>query len=204
MSPDEYFIDDKVASDFRLSAAGRPAMPFSSVCIMDDSNEILSLGEIGEICVRGDQVMKGYYKNPYTTRSTIIDGWCHTGDIGSFDDEGYLHINDRKKDMIISGGFNIYPNEIEQVISSFEAVQECAVIGVPDEDWGEAVKAVVQLVPGKMVGEKEIIALCKERLGSVKAPKSVDFVNDLPRSLRGKVLKRELRERYWKDHQRKI
>jgi acyl-CoA synthetase (AMP-forming)/AMP-acid ligase II len=204
MTPDEYFVNGKVASDFRLSAAGRPAMPFSNVVIMNDSNEILPLGEVGEICVRGDQVMKGYYKNPYATKNTIIDGWCHTGDVGFFDEEGYLHINDRKKDMIISGGFNIYPSEIEQVISSFEAVQECAVIGVPDEDWGEAVKAVVELSPGKTVSDKEIIVLCKERLGSVKAPKSVDFVDELPRSPRGKVLKRELRDRYWKGLKRKI
>jgi acyl-CoA synthetase (AMP-forming)/AMP-acid ligase II len=204
MSPEEYFVDGRVASDFRLSAAGRPAMPFSNVVIMNDSNEIMPSGEVGEICVRGDQVMKGYYKNPYTTQSTIIDGWCHTGDVGFFDEEGYLHINDRKKDMIISGGFNIYPSEIEQVISSFEAVQECAVIGVPDEDWGEAVKAVVELSPGKTVTAGEIIALCKQRLGSVKAPKSVDFIDELPRSPRGKVLKRELRDRYWKGLKRKI
>jgi acyl-CoA synthetase (AMP-forming)/AMP-acid ligase II len=108
------------------------------------------------------------------------------------------------KDMISSGGFNIFPSEIEQVISSFEAVQECAVIGVPDEDWGEAVKAVVELLPGKRVSDREIIGLCKERLGSVKAPKSVDFIDELPRSPRGKVLKRELRDRYWKGLKRKI
>jgi acyl-CoA synthetase (AMP-forming)/AMP-acid ligase II len=104
--------------------------------IMNEAGEILSQGEAGEICVRGDQVMAGYYKNPYATRNTIIDGWCHTGDVGFFDDEGYLHINDRKKDMIITGGFNVYPTEIEQVITTFEAVSDCAVIGVPDENWG--------------------------------------------------------------------
>ncbi len=204
MAPEEYFIDGKMAPDSRLSAAGRPSMPFSRVAIMNDGNRILPLGEIGEICARGDQVMKGYYKNPYATRSTIIDGWCHTGDIGYFDEEGYLHIHDRKKDVIISGGFNIYPGEIEQVISSLEAVQECAVIGVPDEDWGEAVKAIVELSPGKSVTDQEIIATCKHRLGSVKAPKSVDFVGELPKNQRGKVLKRVLRDRYWEGHQRKI
>ncbi len=204
MTPEEYFVDGKVAPESRLSAAGRPAMPFSRVAIMNEDNDPLLLGEVGEICARGDQVMKGYYKNPYATRNTIVEGWCHTGDMGFQDEDGYIHIVDRKKDMIISGGFNIYPSEIEQVISSFEAVQDCAVIGVPDENWGEAVKAVVELSPGKSVTEGEIMSLCKERLGSVKAPKTVDFMDALPRSPRGKVLKRELRDRYWKGQKRKI
>ncbi|MBI5585234.1 MAG: AMP-binding protein [Deltaproteobacteria bacterium] len=204
MTPEEHFIDGQVAPDSRLSACGRPALPFCRTVIMNDENEILPQGATGEICVRGDQVMAGYYKNPYATRKTIIDGWCHTGDVGFFDEEGYLHINDRKKDLIITGGFNVYPTEIEQAITSFEAVSDCAVIGVPDENWGEAVKAVVELAPGKTVTGPEIMARVKERLGSVKAPKSVDFITELPRSARGKVLKRALRERYWQGKTRKI
>jgi len=204
MSPEDHFVDGKVAPDSRLYTCGHPAMPFCRVAIMDDNNEELPLGEIGEICARGDQVMTGYYKNPYATREAIIDGWLHTGDVGFIDNEGFLHIVDRKKDMIVTGGFNVYGSEVESVISSFEEVQECAVIGVPDDDWGEAVKAVVQLVPGKSVSTEEIIALCKKRIGSVKAPKSVDFVKNLPRNIRGKVLKRELRERYWKGQKRRI
>jgi acyl-CoA synthetase (AMP-forming)/AMP-acid ligase II len=203
-SPQEQFVDGRIASDLRLSACGRPALPFCRTVIMNEQNQILPQGTTGEICVRGDQVMSGYYKNPYATGKTIINGWCHTGDVGFLDEEGYLHIVDRKKDMIITGGFNVYPTEIEQVIASFDAVSDCAVIGVPDEQWGEAVKAVVELVPGKTVSEKEIIALVKQRLGSVKTPKTVDFTNELPRSSRGKVLKRVLRDSYWQGKKRKI
>ncbi len=202
--PEEHFVNGKLAPDSRLSSCGKPSLPYCRTVIMNDDNKILPQGETGEICVRGDQVMSEYYKNPSATNETIIDGWCHTGDVGYFDDEGYLHINDRKKDIIISGGFNIFPNEIEQAISMFDAVQDCAVIGVPDDDWGEAVKAVIELSPGKTIIEKEIIDLCKKRLGSVKAPKSVDFVDSLPRSTRGKVLKRVLRDQYWKGLRRKI
>ena len=124
-------------------------------------------------------------------------GWHHTGDIGVMDDDGYITIVDRKKDMIITGGFNVFPNEIEQVISRHPAVQESAVVGVPDEKWGEAVKAVVQLKPGQTCTAEELLTLVKAELGSVKTPKSVDFIEQLPRSTVGKVLKVELRKVYW-------
>ncbi|WP_207887311.1 class I adenylate-forming enzyme family protein [Pseudomonas sp. 30_B] len=192
-----------VASDERLSSVGRPS-PLIRCEIMNDAGEILPQGESGEICVRGDLVMKGYYKAPDKTAETLCNGWLHTGDIGHIDAEGYLHITDRKKDMIISGGFNVYPSEVEQVLWSHPAVQDCAVIGVPDEHWGEAVKAVVELNAGQEIDAQELIALCKEKLGSVKAPKSVDFVQALPRSPVGKVLKKDLRARYWADTRRSI
>jgi len=182
---------------------GRPN-PLVRVEIQDDANLPVGSGETGEICVRGDLVMKGYYKNPGKTAETIQDGWLHTGDVGHVDAEGYLHITDRKKDMIISGGFNVYPSEVEQVIWAHPAVQDCAVIGVPDDKWGEAVKAVVELKPGATVDPEALIALCKEKLGGVKAPKSVDVVAALPRSPVGKVLKKDLREQYWRDRGRKI
>ncbi len=203
LRPDEHMIGGEIASDERLSSVGRPN-PLVSVAIMDDANRPLPRGQTGEICVRGDLIMKGYYKAPEKTAETIVDGWLHTGDVGHIDREGYVHITDRKKDMIISGGFNVYPSEVEQVIWSHPAVQDCAVIGVPDGKWGEAVKAVVELNPGQTVSAEEIIALCKDRLGSVMAPKTVDFVTALPRSPVGKVLKKDLRETYWAGQDRKI
>jgi acyl-CoA synthetase (AMP-forming)/AMP-acid ligase II len=196
LRPGDHYVDGQIASDERLSACGRPAV-LNALAIMDEQGEHLPQGSSGEICVRGDIVMKGYYKQPDKTAEAIIDGWLHTGDVGHLDREGFLHITDRKKDVIISGGFNVYPSEVEQVVWTHPAVLDCAVIGVPDENWGEAVKAVVELKPGAQVAADELIALCKQQLGSVKAPKTVDFVATLPRSPVGKVLKKELREPYW-------
>ncbi len=203
LTPSEHFVSGALAPDDRLASVGRPN-PLVRVEIMSDAHEILPPGATGEICVRGDLVMKGYYRAPEKTAETIVDGWLHTGDIGHLDPGGYLHITDRKKDMIISGGFNVYPSEVEQVLWSHPAVQDCAVIGVPDEQWGEAVKAVVELNAGHEVTAEELIALCKDRLGSVKAPKTVDFVDVLPRSPVGKVLKKDLRAKYWQDTGRRI
>lgn len=203
LPPGEHFVNGRVAPDTRLSSVGRPS-PLIRVEILSDDNDILAPGETGEICVRGDLVMKGYYKAPDKTAETIVDGWLHTGDVGHIDAEGYLHITDRKKDMIISGGFNVYPSEVEQVIWSHPAVQDCAVIGVPDADWGEAVKAVVELNHGQGVTADELTRLCKAKLGSVKTPKTIDFVTELPRSPVGKVLKKDLRGPYWQHVDRKI
>jgi acyl-CoA synthetase (AMP-forming)/AMP-acid ligase II len=203
LRPDEHLNGSGLASDERLASVGRPN-PLVRVEIMNDANQILPRGETGEICVRGDLLMKGYYKAPDKTAEAIIGGWLHTGDIGHIDAHGYLHLTDRKKDMIITGGFNVYPATVEQVIWSHPAVQDCAVIGVPDAKWGEAVKAVVQLNPGQNVSEAELIALCKDKLGGVMAPKTVDFVEQLPRSPVGKVLKKDLREAYWQGQTKRI
>jgi len=148
--------------------------------------------------------MKGYYKAPSETERTIVDGWLHTGDIGMLDPEGFLHITDRKKDMIISGGFNVYPSEVEQVIWSHPAVQECAVIGLPHPDWGETVTAFVELKKGAEVSEEDLRAFCREKLGGIRAPKQFTFVSELPRSPTGKVLKKDLRTPYWSGHERHI
>jgi acyl-CoA synthetase (AMP-forming)/AMP-acid ligase II len=203
LRPGDHFVDGKIAPDSRLSACGLPAIT-NGISIQDDQCRHLPQGESGEICVSGDIVMKGYYKQPEKTAEAIIEGWLHTGDIGHLDAEGFLHITDRKKDLIITGGFNVYPSEIEQVIWSHPAVLDCAVIGVPDEKWGEAVKAVIELKPGAMATSEAIIALCKDRLGSVKTPKSIDFVTALPRSPVGKVLKKDIRATYWSQADRKI
>ena len=148
--------------------------------------------------------MKGYWRNPEATVATIRNGWLDTGDMGYLDENGYLFIMDRSKDMIISGGENIYPREIEEVLIKHPAVREVSVIGVPDARWGEAIKAVVALVPGQSFTEQELIAFCKENIASYKKPKSVDFVENLPKNNYGKILKRELRAIYWKSKDRKV
>lgn len=196
--PDERVTNGVLASDKRLDSCGRP-YPLISVEIRDRNDNPVPRGESGEICVRGELVMKGYYKQPDKTAETIVNGWLHTGDIGHLDNDGYLYITDRTKDMIISGGFNVYPSEVEQIIWGHPSVSDCAVIGIPDPDWGEKVIAVVELSPGNQATEQELITLVKENLGSVRTPKRIDFVDSLPRSGTGKVLKRSLRDVYWAD-----
>lgn len=187
----------------RLASCGRASM-ICAVGIMDDEGNLLGDDERGEIVLRGDLVMDEYYENPEASAEVSRPGgWHATGDIGYRDPDGFHYIVDRKRDMIISGGFNVIPSEVERVIWAHEDVLDCAVIGVPDEKWGEAVTAVVERKPGAGVEEAELIALCKAELGSVKAPKTVHF-RELPRSTQGKVLKRTLRDEFWADHDRKV
>ena len=203
LRPEEHYRDGKIADDARLTAAGRPG-PMVRVEILAEDGSILPAGDAGEICVRGDLLMKGYYKAPDKTAETIVNGWLHTGDLGYLDAEGLLHITDRKKDVIISGGMNVYPSEVEQVIWTHPAVQDCAVIGTPHPDWGEAVTAVVELNEGAQLTEAELLAYCRPRLGGIRTPKRVEFTGSLPRSPNGKVLKKDIREPFWRDHERKI
>lgn len=200
---DHFDKEGNFASRERLMSCGRP-MPFNRVGIMDDNGLLLAPREIGEIVVQGDLVMKGYYKNPQATEEVSAYGWHHTGDIGFYDEDNFFHIVDRKKDMIVTGGFNVFSTEVEKVLQSHPAVQDCVIIGVPDEKWGESVKGVVEFKKGSSVLEEELIALCKEKLGSVKAPKSIDIVDMLPRSSVGKVLKREVRAKYWAGRDRLV
>jgi len=176
----------------RLSSAGRPA-PLCTVAVLDGTGRQLPAGENGEICVRGSLVMAGYYKNPEATAEASRVGWHHTGDIGHLDDEGFLHIVDRAKDMIITGGFNVYSAEVEQALMQHPDVQDCAVIGLADDKWGERVVAVVQPLPDRTVEAADLISFTKARLGSVKAPKQLEVWPDLPRSKVGKVLKTEIK-----------
>jgi acyl-CoA synthetase (AMP-forming)/AMP-acid ligase II len=178
-----------------LAGAGYEA-PYSSVRIVDDDMNDLPVGEVGEIVVKGDQVMLGYWHNEEATRETIVDGWLRTGDMGRMDNNRLFSIVDRKKDMILTGGENVYSREVEDVLTEHAGVQDVAVIGVPDETWGENVCAVVVTRPGVDVEEDELVAHCKASLASYKKPKRVVFVDELPRNPSGKVLKRELRERY--------
>ena len=187
----------------RLISAGIPRTDVEVKILDPDDNE-LPPGQMGEIVTRSDIVMKGYWRNPEATAKTLRRGWLHTGDVGYMDESGYLFIMDRSKDMIISGGENIYPREIEEVLVRHPAVREVAVIGIPDSKWGEAVKAVVSLNPGESCTEEELIAYCKDHIASYKKPKSVDFVGEIPKNNYGKILKRELRAKYWENRDRKI
>ncbi len=187
----------------RLASAG-VARTDVDVAIVDEKDQFLEAGELGQVVTRSDVMMKGYWKNPEATAQALQNGWLHTGDVGYFDDDGYLFLMDRSKDMIISGGENIYPREIEEIIIQHPAIQEVAVIGIPDEQWGESVKAIVVLVPGQNVDEDELISFCQNRIASYKKPKTVDFVADLPKNNYGKIVKRELRAPYWKRKQREI
>jgi len=187
----------------RLASAGFPRTDVE-VRIFDPNDRDLPPGTMGEIVTRSDLVMKGYWRNPAATAETLRGGWLHTGDMGYMDEQGYLFIMDRSKDMIISGGENIYPREIEEVIIQHPAVREVAVIGVPDPKWGEAIKAVVSIVQGQSVTAEELVAFCRDHVAGYKKPRSVDFVDDLPKNNYGKILKRELRAQYWGDRERKV
>ena len=204
LTPQEHVVGvDDAAGQRRLQSAGR-ATPFVRVEIMDEQGALLGPDERGEIVVRSKLVTPGYYKNPEATAAARRGGWHLTGDVGYKDAQGYLYIVDRKRDLIISGGFNLFPGEIEQSIWAHPAVKDCAVIGVPDAKWGEAVKAVVELKEGATADEEEIIAFCRARVGPMKAPKTVEFWDQLPRSVVGKVLKREIRDRFWGDTSRAV
>jgi len=187
----------------RLTSCGTP-MPFSRVSILDPENNPLPDGEPGEIGVQGPSVMDGYWKQPELTKETLAGGWLHTGDIGVRDADGFFYIVDRKKDMIVSGGFNVFPREIEDVLGQHPAVSACAVIGVPDEKWGEAVRALVVLRPGAKAEPEELIALVRERKGHVYAPKAVEFIDALPLTPVGKADKKVLRARYWEGQGRQV
>jgi acyl-CoA synthetase (AMP-forming)/AMP-acid ligase II len=192
LSPADHFHADGSLARERLSSAGRPT-PLTQVAIMARDGSLLGPGERGEIVVRGPLVMAGYYKNPAATEEASRFGWHHTGDIGYLDEDGYLFIVDRAKDMIITGGFNVYSAEVEQVLLAHPAVQDCAVIGLPDDKWGERVTAVVQLRRDQTVSAADLREFARSRLGGVKAPKQIELWADLPRSRVGKVLKTEIK-----------
>ena len=186
-----------------LLSAGRPALG-TQIRILDDDGKPVPNGKIGEVCVHGPQMMRCYWNRPDATEESIIDGWMHTGDAGILDDEGFLYIQDRVKDMIVSGGENVYPREIEDVLFQFPGVADAAVIGVPDEKFGEAVKAVIVCKEGASVDAGELIEFCRTKLAGYKQPRSVDFIDELPRNPSGKVLKKDLREPYWEGHERRV
>ncbi len=188
----------------KLRSCGIPYPGTDIRCVDEDGREVPQ-GEVGEITIKSPVVMKGYWNRPEATADAVRDGWFYTGDAGYFDEEGYLYIHDRVKDMIVSGGENVYPAEVENALFSHPDVADCAVVGVPDERWGEAVKAIIVPKPGCSPSEADIIAHAKTRIAGYKCPKSVDVHPEpLPRNPSGKVLRRQLREPYWKEKGRNV
>jgi len=203
MLPADHVDSDGNIISPNLASCGR-GTSFVTVEVMSEDGQILPSGDAGEIVVRSDLVMCGYEDDPEANAEVSKFGWHHTGDIGFKNENGFVFIVDRKKDMIISGGFNIFPSEVEQVLWQHPAIQDCAVIGVPDEKWGEAVKAVIELKTGASADTQKLIKYCRNRLSGVKTPKSIEIWDSLPRSSVGKVLKREIRARFWEHAERAI
>jgi fatty-acyl-CoA synthase len=192
LPPADHFRPDGTIATERLSSAGRPS-PLVTVAVMAEDGTLLPTGERGEIVVRGSLVMRGYHRDPDATAAASAYGWHHTGDIGYLDADNYLYIVDRAKDMVITGGFNVYSTEVEQAVMQHPAVADCAVVGLPDDKWGERVTVVVQLRSGCSLDPAELTAFVKARIGSVKAPKQVEIWPDLPRSKLGKILKTDIK-----------
>jgi len=202
LTPDYHVFEGPKAG--KTASAGQPAYN-ADVVVLGEDGQPLPPGQIGEICVRGPMVMQGYWKQPELTADALRGGYMHTGDAGYFDEDGFLFIVDRLKDMIVSGGENVYSAEVEDALYSHPAVQECAVIGIPSEQWGEAVHAVVVLKAGQSVSEADLIAHCKARIAGFKVPRSVTFSeSELPKSGPGKILKTDLRAPFWAGRDRAV
>jgi acyl-CoA synthetase (AMP-forming)/AMP-acid ligase II len=197
LRPEDHMNDQKMLS------CGK-AVPGVEIRVVNADGEDCAIGDVGEIIVFSIQVMNGYWNRPDDTADAIRDGWLHTGDVGYFDSEGYLYIHDRLKDMIVSGAENVYPAEVERVLTEYPGIADVAVIGVPDKRWGEAVKALVVAKPDTTLIEKDIIEYTRIHIARFKCPKSVDIVDSIPRNPSGKILKKQLREPYWKEHNRRI
>src|SRR5262245_54019825 len=199
----QHLPDGTPAEVRRLASAGQPFFDHEIRVVRADGSACAT-GEIGEVLIRGPSLMTGYWNNPAATAEALRDGWMHTGDMGFFDEECFLFVADRKKDMIVSGGENIYSREVEEALVTHPAVEHAAVIGVPDQRWGEAVKACVVLRNGHRTSEAELIEHCRSRIASYKKPRSVDFVDALPRLFNGKVDKKKLRTAYWSRDDRQV
>ena len=193
---DHDVLDKPEAEQKKLSSAGQPDIGVQ-VRIVDEDDRDVEIGKMGEIIVRSNHIMLEYFHKPEDTKDALDKGWLHTGDLGHYDENGYIYIVDRKKDMVITGGENVYPREIEEVLYRHPAVLEAAVIGVPDPYWVERVHAVIVLKKGEKTTPEEIMTFCKKQMAGYKTPKSVEFVEVLPKNAAGKIMKRELRGKYW-------
>lgn len=195
LKPEDHVLDGSPKTLARLASCGRPVINYE-IRVVDDEDHDVPVGEVGEIVGRSEAMMIGYWQMPEQTAKKLRNGWLHTGDLGRMDEDGYLYMVERKDDLIISGGVNVYPREIEEVLYGHQAVSEASVIGLPDEHWGEVVKAVLVLKPGAQATEKEIIEFCGKNLAGYKKPKSVDFWKELPKSPQGKILKKDIRKHF--------
>jgi len=198
LCPQDHVTNDDPVKEKRLASAGRE-YPGVQVRVVNEKDEVIGPGEVGEVITRSDLVMRGYWNQPERTEEVMKGGWLHTGDIGYMDEEGYLFLVDRKHDKIITGGLNVFPREVEEVLARHEAIAQAAVFGVKDQYWGEAVTAAVVLKRDKRATEEEIKAFCKEHLAGYKRPKRIVFMEDLPKNLYGKVMRKELRRQFEKD-----
>jgi len=202
MEPEDHFINGQIAPDDRLRSVGRATL-LSEISILDDEGNAVPQGELGEVAAKGPMICQGYYKNQLETDKIKSRGWHLTGDIGYLDADGFLYLMDRKKDMIITGGFNVYSSEVENIINKIAGVCSSYVIGVPSERWGEEVKALVQKEPNSTLTSDHIMDICRKELGSVKTPKSVEFREKFPVTPLGKIDKKELRAAYWDNNRSK-
>ncbi len=201
LGEEDHFLDGPKSK--YLTSAGKPS-PCSRVKIVDDKGNTLKPGERGEICAKGKHIMMGYWKNPEANKAALVDGWYHTGDIGYMDEKGFIFMTDRKADMIITGGENVYPAEVENVIYEHPSVLECSVVSAPSDKWGEIVQAVVVIRPGETVTEDEIIEHCKKGLAGYKCPKAVAFWESIPKTVVGKIIKKDIKAKFWEGHNRTI
>jgi long-chain acyl-CoA synthetase len=197
LGPKDHVLDGSEKQLRRLASSGKAAIDYE-IRIVNESGDDVRTGEVGEMVVRSEAMMKGYWQMPDETEKKLKDGWLWTGDLGRFDEDRYVYIVERKNDMIISGGVNIYPREIEEVLYGNQAVLEATVVGVPDDHWGEAAKAIIVLKEGAVATGDEIIRFCGEHLAGYKKPKSVEFWTELPKSPQGKILKRVIKESFKK------
>jgi len=193
LHPEDHVLEGSERQLKKLASAGRPVVNYE-VRIIDEEGRDVMVDKVGEVIGRSEAMMKRYWRLGKESSKKLKDGWLHTGDLGKFDEDGFLYIVDRKDDMIISGGVNIYPREVEEVLYQHPSVLEASVIGVPHDYWGEAVKAIIVLKEGTTASEEEIIKFCGEHLAGYKKPKSVDFWKELPKSPQGKILKKSIRE----------
>jgi acyl-CoA synthetase (AMP-forming)/AMP-acid ligase II len=200
--PSQYFNPDGLYAD-KLASGGQVVMNMEAKIVDPFDNE-LPPGDIGEIVVRGPHVMAGYWNKPKETAQALRGGWMHTGDAARMDEDGYVYIQDRIKDMIVTGGENVYPREVENALFAHPAVADVAVIGIPDPKFGEAILAFVVLREGHSVAADELIAFARARIAGYKVPRKIEVLDALPRNASGKVLKKDLREPYWQGHQRRV